>query len=720
MLTLQVALPVPLPRVFDYLPEAGREPAEYPAGIRVRVPFGKRTLTGVVVGHAPLAGEPGQLRAVAARLDDAPLLDAELLATLRWAAGYYGHPLGEVLAAALPVALRGAAKRAPRDPRALALSDAGRALLAAPPKRPTHLHALLAALAAGARSRESLSAELPGAATALRQAIARGLVAPSATQAAQPGPPLRAEQAAAVAAVAAAGDRFGVFVLEGVTGSGKTEVYLALIASALARGQQCLVLVPEIGLTPQALSRFRARLGVPVLALHSGLSDGERAAGWLAAARGDARVVLGTRSAVFAPLPNAGLIVVDEEHDASYKQRDGFRYHARDLAVVRARALGVPLVLGSATPALETLANVRDGRYELLTLRERATGARSPQVTLVDMRNQKLHEGLSWPLLDAVATCVAAGEQALVFRNRRGYAPLLQCHACGWHASCERCDRSLTVHRGAGELRCHHCGHVRRQPARCPECGDGELVALGIGTERLAAALRERFPDVPVLRVDRDTTQRKDAFADVLRGLEADHAAILVGTQMLAKGHDLPNLTLAAIVDADEGLFSADFRGAERLAQLVIQVAGRSGRGAKPGRVLVQTHHPEHALFARLLAGGYRAVADDELREREALGLPPFGHMALLRAEAHDPALAQAFLERALALLDASEEVFARGPLPAPMPRRAGFARAQLVLESPRRAALQAALQAWLPRLHADKLARKVRWGIDVDPVDLY
>ena len=714
MLTVQVALPVPLPRAFDYLPEAGRAVADYAPGTRVRVPFGRRTLTGLVLGSGELSGDPGALREIGARLDDAPLVDAELLASLRWAAGYYGHPLGEALTAALPTVLRQPSRRAPRDPRPLGLTDAGRALLAAPPARAAKLVALLAALASGPRARESLV----GTSATLRTALARGLVAPAAPPA-QPAPLLRGEQRAAVDSIVAARDAFNVLVLEGVTGSGKTEVYLAAIADAIARGKQSLVLVPEIGLTPQALSRYRARLGVPVLALHSGLADGERAAGWLAAARGEADVVLGTRSAVFAPLPRAGLIVVDEEHDASYKQRDGFRYHARDLAIVRARALGVPVVLGSATPSLETLANVREERYRMLSLRERATGARPPDVALVDLRNQRLHEGLSKPLLDAIAACIGRGEQALVFRNRRGYAPLLTCHACGWHASCERCDRSLTVHRGAAELRCHHCGHVRRQPPACPECG-GELVALGIGTERLAAALRERFPDVPVLRVDRDTTQRKDAFADVLRGLEADHAAILVGTQMLAKGHDLPNLTLAAIVDADEGLFSADFRGPERLAQLVIQVAGRAGRGAKPGRVLVQTHQPAHPLFTRLLAGGYRAVADDELREREALGLPPFAHLALLRAEAHDANAARAFLERALALLGTRDDVSVRGPLPAPMPRRAGYSRLQLLLESPRRAALRAALDDWLPRLYEEKLARKVRWGIDVDPVDLY
>jgi len=503
-----------------------------------------------------------------------------------------------------------------------------------------------------------------------------------------------------------------------VTGSGKTEVYLDAIASAMAQGRQALVLVPEIGLTPQAVARFRARLGVPVAALHSGLADGERAAAWLAAARGEAPLVIGTRSAVFTPLARPGLVVVDEEHDASYKQVEGFRYHARDLAVVRARALGVPVVLGSATPSLESLANVDAGRYRALRLTRRAGAARTPSVEVLDLRGAKLDDGLAPRALAEIGAALDRGEQALVFRNRRGFAPVLLCHACGWHAECPHCERPMTLHAASAALHCHHCGLRRPRPADCPSCHDRGLMAVGIGTQRLEAMLAQHFPRHQVLRVDRDSMRRKGAFEALLAGLADGRPAVLVGTQMLAKGHDLPNLTLVVLADVDGGLFSPDFRAPERLAQTIVQVAGRAGRADKAGRVLLQTHQPGHPLLARLLGGGYGAFALAELQERRALDLPPFGAHALLRAEARAQAPLDAFLGAARALFSDATAVAARGPLPAPMPRRAGMLRAQLVLESPRRGALHAALGARLDALHALREARAVRWSLDVDPID--
>ena len=439
-------------------------------------------------------------------------------------------------------------------------------------------------------------------------------------------------------------------------------------------------------------------------------------------ARGEARVLIGTRSAVFTPLPEAGLIIVDEEHDASYKQQDGFRYHARDLALVRAKTLGVPVLMGSATPALETLLHARQGRYAHLRLPARAGAARPPTFRFVDVRSLPLQHGLSAPLIGAVRECLARGEQALVFRNRRGYAPCLLCHDCGWHALCPRCDTAMTLH-GRQRLICHHCGSRQRVPSACPDCEGLGLVPQGAGTERLEQALADAFPDTVLVRVDRETTQHRDALEQHFARL-GDAPGILVGTQMLAKGHDLPNLTLVAIASIDDGLFSADFRASERLAQLLIQVAGRAGRAARPGAVWLQTHHPEHPLLHTLLGGGYAAFADAALAEREAASLPPYAHLALLRAEANADEVLDDFLRAAHQCAQRATKSHAgielSAPMPAPMPRRAGRQRGQLLLGATHRPSLQALLREVVPQWHALREARKVRWSLDVDPVDLY
>jgi len=519
-----------------------------------------------------------------------------------------------------------------------------------------------------------------------------------------------------------------------VTGSGKTEVYLQAIAErCLARGRQALVLVPEIGLTPQMLARFRGRLGVPVHALHSGLSDGERAHAWAAAWRGEAQVVVGTRSAVFAPLPRAGLIVVDEEHDGSYKQQDGIRYHARDVALVRGKALDVPVLLGSATPSLETLHNARAGRYAHLRLRQRAGEAKPPRVRVLDVRKRTLHAGLCDELLASIRGALDGGGQVLVFRNRRGYAPVLLCHDCGWSAACPRCSTDerampMTVHAGGRRLQCHHCGWRRPVPMACPDCAGLALQPQGVGTERIEELLTARFDDVPVLRIDSASTRRRDGLARELAKL-GDGPGILVGTQMLAKGHDLPKLVLVCVAGIDEGLFSADFRASEKLAQLLIQVSGRAGRAERPGQVLLQTHHPEHPLLQVLVGGGYRAFADAELGQREAAGFPPFAHMAVLRAESKHAGAAEAFLRVAAAAFhdargvlpaEQARTLLVAGPVPAPMPRRAGMHRAQLLLCAPARPALHAVLDAVVDGLQALPEARRARWSLDVDPADLY
>jgi primosomal protein N' (replication factor Y) (superfamily II helicase) len=721
---LQIALPVPLPRLFDYLPPAGTVAVAADIGRRVRVPFATRELVGVVAGVGAASGATPELRAALAWLDDAPLLHGELLASLEWLAGYVHAPLGEVLATALPATLR----------RGEALPDThGHAWRLARPEAVAALRrggsprALAELLHGGARSEEALQDLDPGWRTAARALAARGIVERIAVPASQlapvpePGPVPNDEQQAAVDAVLSA-DGFLACLLDGVTGSGKTEVYLRAIAACLDRGRQALVLVPEIGLTPQMLARFRARLGVPVHALHSGLADTERARVWAAAWRGEARVVVGTRSAVFTPLPHAGLIVVDEEHDGSYKQQDGIRYHARDFALVRGKALDVPVLLGSATPSLETLHNARSGRHAWLRLSRRAGNAVPPVVRVLDVRKRPLEAGLSVQALEAIGAALAAGGQVLVFKNRRGYAPMLLCHDCGWCATCRRCstperEGPMTVHGGGRRLQCHHCGARRPVPLACPDCAGLALQPQGVGTERLEELLSARFGDVPVVRIDRGSTRRRDAVGKLFDDL-GEAPGILVGTQMLAKGHDLANLTLVAVVGIDEGLFSADFRAAEKLAQLLIQVAGRAGRADRAGEVLLQTHHPDHPLLQTLIHGGYHAFAEAELEARGAAGFPPFAHMALLRAEARDAGAPMAMLQSVRALLD-DALLELSGPVPAPMPRRAGLYRAQLALASPRRPVLQAVLASVVPSIHALPEARRVRWSLDVDPVDL-
>ncbi|HWT16834.1 MAG TPA: primosomal protein N' [Patescibacteria group bacterium] len=716
---LRVAVPAPLPELFDYLPPAGTASAQIAVGARLRVPFGPRELIGIVVEHAQVAAHP-KLRAAHALFDPLPVFPAPLWRSLLWAARYYAYPLGEALASALPAPVRDRLERAPthRDLVLRLLPDAARRAQLRPGSAPA---AMYDALLDGPIGWSILRAQLPQAATAKRRLLQLGLVDTLSLDDAPRrfvtrAPALNAAQQAAVAQIATTLGGFATTLLEGITGSGKTEVYLAVIEQVLARGEQVLVLVPEIGLTPQTLARFRERLPAPVLAWHSGLADGARARAFERARADTPLVVIGTRSAVFAPLPRLGLILIDEEHDASFKQHEGFRYHARDVALVRAKHSAVPVVLGSATPALESLANVVRGRYRHARLDARAGDARPPSVEIVDLRREHIQDGLGARALTAIRSAIERGEQALVFRNRRGFAPVLHCIDCGWHGDCERCERPYTLHRGRARLVCHHCGREQKLPTQCPACGGDSLTPVGIGTERLEAALSQRFPEVPVLRLDRDSARSADQFERVLARAHAGEPCILVGTQMLAKGHDLHGVTIAVIADSDGGLYSADPRAGERFAQLVIQVAGRAGRGARRGLVLIQTHHPEHALFRTLLDGGYPAFAHAELRLREALALPPYSSQALLRAEARERAQIEQFLRDAAAELN-HDGVTVAGPLPAPHARRAGYERAQLLLEAPQRRDLHLALEHLLPTLYRHPLARRIRWSLDVDPV---
>ena len=730
---LRVAVPSPLYRLFDYLPPHGAMVTLAP-GMRVQVPFGRGRTVGVLIEVARRTDfDLAKLKRVQAVLDASPSLPDDVLAMARWAAEYYHHPLGEVLAGCLPVLLRRAQAVRPQGEPLWRLTEAGRR---ADPKdyarAPQQARAMrfFSGHPDGA-TRTQLEAENIGTHVlhallkrewierSVREAALGSAVPAHAT--AEP-PILNSAQTAAVAAIRAARERYQAFLLDGVTGSGKTEVYLQAIADCIAQGRQALVVVPEIGLTPQLVERFRQRLHEAPALLHSGLNESERLNAWLAARSGEAQVVIGTRSAAWVPLARPGLFIVDEEHDPSLKQQEGFRYSARDLLVWRAHRDGVPIVLGSATPSLESLHNAQQGRYQHLSLPERAGAASAPHLHLLDIRNQPLDEGLSPPLLAQMRAHLARDGQVLLFLNRRGFAPTLLCHACGWVAECRRCDAHLTLHQQHKHLRCHHCGSQQPIPRQCPQCGCADLRPLGTGTERIERALERQFPEVPFVRIDRDSTRRKGRLEDLLAQAASGRARILLGTQMLAKGHHFPGVTLVGILEADQGLFSADFRAGERLAQQVIQVAGRAGRAERPGEVLIQTHHPEHPLLLQLVQAGYPAFARAALAERQAAGLPPFSNLALLRAEATDARAPEGFLADARDAVDTRliNGVEFWGPVPSPMERRAGRFRAQLLLVARDRRRLHKLLADWVPRLGGLKSARKVRWSLDVDPIDLF
>ncbi|MEJ2382144.1 MAG: primosomal protein N' [Gammaproteobacteria bacterium] len=729
---LRVAVPSPLRRSFDYLPPPDYDGRPLAAGLRVEVPFGRGRAVGVLVQLAERpAVAPERLKRALQILDREPELPPDILELARWASNYYHHPLGEVLATAMPEALRRGKPAAGRGERIWRLTASGRTAAADQLRGAPRQAAVLALLH---RHPDGLDMETlrrqPGDwRGALRALSARGWVETGVrravhTPAPEPQPvrpTLNTDQRLAVDGVLGALGRFDTFLLYGVTGSGKTEVYLRLIEAALARGQQALVLVPEIGLTPQLVARFQRRLGTTLAVLHSHLSEGERLDAWTAAREGHARVVIGTRSAVFTPLHRPGLLIVDEEHDLSYKQQDGLRYSARDLAVIRGRALAVPVLLASATPSLESLYNAEQQRYRLLQLPERAGAAVHPHMELLDVRSRPMEDGLSEPLLSRIARHLARDGQVLLFLNRRGFAPTLLCHDCGWIAECHRCDAHMTLHHGRQRLRCHHCGAERPVDPACPACGSVDLRPVGQGTERMEAALRRHFPDSGVVRIDRDSTRRKGSMEAKLDSVRRGEARILVGTQMLAKGHHFPDVTLVALVDTDQGLFSADFRASERMAQLVLQVAGRAGRADKPGEVVIQTHHPHHPLLQLLTGQDYLQVARAALQERQEAGLPPYSNLALLRAEAPDPQAPAAFLEEAAALAAARAPAGVEwfGPVPAPMERRQGRYRAQLLLQAPRRADLHRLLAPWVAELEQARCGRKVRWSLDVDPLDM-
>ncbi len=717
-LWVNVAVCRPLYGTFTYAwPEQAPKPV---AGLRVRVQFAHRQETGIVVDcDVKPDRDVEQIANVLQVLDDEPVFDAKLWALLRWATEYYQQPIGEVLFTALPSVLRKGRPQIPEDMSHWQISAEGlQALEGGDYQRAPVKQALLDHLRQP-RSGAGLKGFHPHWRMHLKVLEKAGLVQPVAARPAQrqrrgERHELNAEQQAVVDAVA--WDGFTPYLLEGVTGSGKTEVYMALMEQVLALGRQVLVLVPEIGLTPQLLQRLQRGTGWPVTALHSGLSDGERWRAHALARTGQAAVVAGTRSAVFAPFRNLGLIVVDEEHDGSYKQQDGFRYHARDLAVMRARGLNIPVVLGSATPSLESLWNARRGRYRHLRLRRRATGAVMPNIHLLDLRLDRGEDGLTRALRQRVEAVLGRGGQVLLFINQRGYAPVRFCAQCGWQAHCPDCDRPMSVHLKAGWLRCHFCHRQQPLMQACPDCGHDTLVDVGAGTQRVAQAIERAFPHVPVIRVDRDSVGSGAEFDGLLAPLRAGRPCVLVGTQMLAKGHDYPGIELVGVLQTDQGLFSLDFRAQEHLAQLLLQVSGRAGRGRAVGEVLIQTWMPEHAFFRTLFGEGYGALVERWLAEREVMGLPPVGHLALLRVEARDASVCQAFLQQLCQALAKDERAWVRGPLPSLMQRKAGYHRYLLVVQTPRRDLRQQCVSALIRQASRQKRRKGLRWWVDVDP----
>ncbi len=668
-LILRIALPVPINHYFDYLAPIDFPPNQLKKGLRVLVPFGKREKIGFLVEVSETSQlHPSQLKMATAILDEAPLLSDTLWQLLEWTGRYYHYPLGEVFSNALPALLRKQKK---------------------------------------GKTRSISKTSLPENNTNDR------ILDPIIT--------LNEHQQTAVDTVRQSLGQFKPFLLHGVTGSGKTEVYLEIIEAALLRKEQVLVLVPEIGLTPQMLTRFQKRFSAaPLVLFHSGLTDKQRLNHWQLAKTGQASIVMGTRSALFTPLRHPGLIIIDEEHDASFKQQKGLRYHARDVALMRAKFEKIPIVLGSATASLESIANAKQQRYHFLSLPNRAGHAVQPTLRFIDLRQQKLDQGFSPVLLQSMERHLKNQGQVLLFLNRRGFAPVTICHACGWTATCRHCDQQMTYHKVPAHLQCHYCGFRFPLPVHCPACQEPQLVVLGQGTQRLEETLKNYFPRVGIARIDRDNTQRKGSLEVLLNNIQQGESQILIGTQMLAKGHHFPNVTLVGILETDAGLFSADFRALERTGQLIMQVAGRAGRAEKPGEVLIQTHHPEHPLLMQLVNEGYLSFSENLLQERQTSTLPPYTHLALIQAEAVTSTYPLDFLNEVKQWANQLQtKVAILGPIPALAPRRAGYYRAHLLLQTKHRNDLHSLLKPLTSLIPTLASHRRVRWSLDVDPLEI-
>lgn len=734
MLIAQVVLPVPFPRVFDYLIPTHITATPY---ARVKVPFGKnnKNVIGIITAiQTHSVFESNKLKPITELLDHAPIFPASLQKLLLWASDYYCYPLGEVLFQALPVLLRqdhAAYLSAFSDWQ---LTEQGQTLLTESKKGTIKQRQTLELLVNSHQSSYHLKSQGITERTlhALQQKgwiseiVSPQTTAPWSTTFYLPVSPLTLtdEQINALTQLKQHLNAFTPWLLEGVTGSGKTEVYLQLIAEVLKQGQQVLVLIPEIGLTPQTFSRFKQRLNAPIDMLHSGLNNNERLAVWLRAKEGQNAVVLGTRSALFTPFQSLGLIIIDEEHDSSFKQQEGWRYHARDMAIMRAKEENIPILLGSATPSLESLYNVLQQKYRHLQLTQRTSSSAPLKQHVLPLLGKKLTAGLAQPLIDEMKKHLKQNNQVLLFLNRRGFSPVVLCHECGWIAECPRCESYYTYHQQQNKLYCHHCDSQKKMPQHCPKCHSTQLIPIGVGTEQLEATLPTLFPEIPITRIDSDTTARKGSLEHYLNEIQQGGARILIGTQILAKGHHFPDVTLVGILNVDGALFSTNFRATEHFAQLYTQVAGRAGREAKDGEVILQTHYPDHPLLLTLLKQGYHQLALQLLIERQEVSLPPYSYQAMLRTEAvHAPTIIE-FLQQIKQQINTLQHTHqlltcdVSGPFPAAQTKRAGKYRWQLLIQHEKRSNLHQLLKELLPFIYQHTLSSKIRWSIEIDPID--
>ena len=736
---VHVVLDLPLAKHFDFL---CADATSDDLGRLVIVPFGAKKMSGVIVGLSDETEVPHEkLKPVILIQRALPKFSARDFALFRFCENYYHHPLGPIALNALPPAMRVARPVQLRRQRIIDITALGREALTTLPMRAVAQRTMLSAIVDSPQTETQLKLRHERAASVLSALLKKGCVVvsnfaqgettkPGKVATNVTGPELSDEQHAAVERIKAARGAFTPFLLFGVTGSGKTEVYLRVIADALANGSQALVLVPEINLTPQFLRQVKLRFpDAHIVEQNSAMADVPRMTGYLDAQSGQADIVVGTRLAVFTPMPKLGMIVIDEEHDASFKQQEGFRYSARDVAIFRGRQENCVVVMGSATPSLESVHNVARGRFTQITLTQRATAnALMPAIEFIDLNHERAEDGLSSQLVKAIEETVQRGEQALIFINRRGFSPALVCAQCGAMPECKRCSARLVFHQKDRRLKCHHCGYQSRVPVACKSCGSHELVAAGQGTERIEAALRGKLPTARIARVDRDSTRRRGAAEKIFDAAAAGEIDVLVGTQMLSKGHDFPKITLVGVVNADGAMFSADFRAAERMVAQLCQVAGRAGRADLPGRVLIQTRFAAHPLYQAVAVQDHARFAAMAMAERKSANLPPYSYLALLRAEAKSADTLNAFMH---AIVEAANEARATkveepgmgnlhvwDPIPAPLARKAGFERQQLMVQAGTRSELQRFLTIWLP-LVWQRESRAVKWAIDVDPLEV-
>lgn len=728
---LCVAIATPLRRLFDYLPADNYQTKTLKPGIRISVPFGRRKdVVGIIVTIKNKSDFPkDKLKTINYVIDTEPLLNRTHLKLLEWASNYYHYPIGEVIFSALPAWLRKNNSLKTLQETTWCLSEKGIGTDPSQIKNAPKQAQILNFIKQNkqAVNETELNHLFPRSKPSLIALEKKELIVKALQEKNEKKIKinkshfkLNKDQKLAHEIILGSLDSHSTFLLDGLTGSGKTEVYMAIMESVIRAGKQCLVLLPEIGLTPQHTQRFKDRFEVDIAIQHSGLNDSERTKYWQDAKTGKAKIILGTRSAIWTPLANPGLYIIDEEHDLSYKQQDTFRYSARDMLVIRASRDKVPAVLGSATPSLESLYNAEQKRYKHLILPVRAGDAKPPKYRLLDVRGKKMYGPISQLLVNEIAKHLDNKNQVLLFLNRRGYAAHLYCHHCGWKVECERCELPYTYHKSNNRLVCHHCDSQKKNIKNCQVCGE-PLLLLGHGTERIEEVLAELFPKANISRIDRDTTRKKNAITDYLEKIHSGEIDILIGTQMLAKGHHFPNVTLTGIIDADRGLFSTDFRASERLAQLFMQVSGRTGRSAKEGTVVVQTHNPEHPLFKQLIDQGYNFFSKSLLEERKHSTLPPYSYMAFLRAEAHNANDAKRFINNARMKLNSltREALQLFGPIPALIEKRSGRYRYQLIIQSSNRKSLHAHIEPWLNELEQIKLGKKVRWSLDIDPQDM-